>query len=95
MTMANEEVPPYKPQGKVSDKDPCQPVYRVKEGGYLIHCKGKNCSANVKCSGLQKRRKKGPGPWHNAEDDGTEVYDKNFEYRCCKGHTEHEGHEKD
>jgi len=86
----NPEEPPYPPQGKVSDTDKCQPVYRQKMGGYLIFCKGKNCSANVKCSGLQKRKRKGPpnAPWHNAEDDGTEVYDKDYEYRCCRGKEE-------
>ena len=80
------DAPPYPPAGKVSETDPCQVVYKEREGGFLILCKGKECSKGVKCEGtLQWRRKKAApnAPWHDADDP--EVYDKERDYRCCRG----------
>jgi hypothetical protein len=84
------DAPPYPKESDVKESDACQVVYKITPGGFLIICKGKKCSEEMRCSGsLQKRKKNAPK--RNWEDVGEpEDYDKDYLYRCCKGLHDHD-----
>jgi len=77
---------PPKTADEVKESDPCQPVRKQKgKDAFTVVCKGKKCSADVECKKLQKKKWRSPhAPWEEADSDGLEVYDPDYEYRCCE-----------